>query len=433
MRGRYWQLELWVLATALVLLPALASLFGFGSEVLISIIVVYLAWHLVQIYRLYRWQVSSRQLYPPGAVGIWSDIFHEIYLSQKSNRDQRRKLKEIIAEFRASTAAMPDGALILDSTEEIRWFNKAAAALLGLKTATDQGQRITNLIRNPRFLEYEQSRDYDQPLVIPSPLDESVTLSFQITPYSKDQRLMLVRDITRVQKLERIRQDFVANVSHELRTPLTVINGYLEMLGEGDSPELKAINKPLQQMRQQALNMGHLVDDLLLLSRLDSIDEEHTRHSPVDVNLLLDSICAEARVLGKEKEQTVLFRAGTELGLMGSEKLLRSAFANLAFNAVRYTPAKGRILLEWQRQGDELIMSVTDNGPGIEAEHIPRLTERFYRVDSGRTRRQGGTGLGLAIVKHALELHQGRLQIDSTPGKGSVFRCHFPASLAIEP
>lgn len=425
--NRYWQAEFWTLAFIIVVIGLIGSLFDRAAACIAVIIFAYLLWNLIQLSRLYKWLVKSKSLYPPAAPGIWGEIFNHLYILQRNNRKELKKLKGIISEFRASTSALKEGALIISNQGEIRWFNKASEKLLGLKASTDVGQRLFNLLRHPSFIEYEQVRDYEKPLTIQSPADENLILNIHITPYNNDQRLVMIRDVTEKHHLERVRQDFVANVSHELRTPLTVINGYLEMLDPDMYPELSNVEKPLQMMRQQALNMGHLVDDLLLLSRLDNKDPtQNGKPQSVDINIMLDSICAEARVLSGEKEQTILFHSHSNATLFGSEKQLRSAFSNLVFNAVRYTQKGGKIDIFWKETAQHLVMIVSDNGPGIEQEHIPRLTERFYRVDSGRNRSQGGTGLGLAIVKHVLEMHDGFLDVESTVGKGSEFSCCFP-------
>ncbi|GAA4357808.1 phosphate regulon sensor histidine kinase PhoR [Kangiella marina] len=427
--NRYWQTEFWTLAFVILVVGLIGSLFDRAAASIAVIIFGYLVWNLVQLSRLYKWLVKSRSLYPPAAPGIWGEIFNHLYVLQRKNRKELKKLKGIISEFRASTSALREGALIISNQGEIRWFNKASEKLLGLKASTDIGQRLFNLLRHPSFIEYEQARDYEKPLTIHSPADENLILNIHITPYNNDQRLVMIRDVTEKHHLERVRQDFVANVSHELRTPLTVIHGYLEMLDPEMYPELANVEKPLQMMRQQALNMGHLVDDLLLLSRLDAKDSaQNGKPKDIDINIMLDSICAEARVLSGEKNQTILFHSHSNATLTGSEKQLRSAFSNLVFNAVRYTHKAGRIDIYWKESDQSYMMTVSDNGPGIEPEHIPRLTERFYRVDSGRNRSQGGTGLGLAIVKHVLESHGGYLDINSTVGKGSDFTCYFPKS-----
>ncbi len=425
--NRYWQAEFWTLTFIIVVMGLIGSLFDRAAACIAVIILAYLVWNLIQLSRLYRWLVKSRSLYPPSAPGIWGEIFNHLYVLQRKNRKELKKLKGIISEFRASTSALREGALIISNQGEIRWFNKASEKLLGLKASTDIGQRLFNLLRHPSFIEYEQARDYEKPLTIHSPANDKLILNIHITPYNNDQRLVMIRDVTEKHHLERVRQDFVANVSHELRTPLTVINGYLEMLDPDMYPELTTVEKPLQMMRQQALNMGHLVDDLLLLSRLDGKEPvQNGAPQEVDINIMLDSLCAEARVLSGDKNQTILFHSHSNQTLTGSEKQLRSAFSNLVFNAVRYTQKDGRIDIYWKETDQHLVMSVSDNGQGIEAEHIPRLTERFYRVDSGRNRSQGGTGLGLAIAKHVLEVHNGYLDIQSTVGKGSEFSCYFP-------
>ena len=425
--NRYWQAEFWTLTFIIVVMGLIGSLFDRAAACIAAIILAYLVWNLIQLSRLYKWLVKSRSLYPPSAPGIWGEIFNHLYVLQRKNRKELKKLKGIISEFRASTSALREGALIISNQGEIRWFNKASEKLLGLKASTDIGQRLFNLLRHPSFIEYEQARDYEKPLTIHSPANDKLILNIHITPYNNDQRLVMIRDVTEKHHLERVRQDFVANVSHELRTPLTVINGYLEMLDPDMYPELTTVEKPLQMMRQQALNMGHLVDDLLLLSRLDGKEPvQNGAPQEVDINIMLDSLCAEARVLSGDKNQTILFHSHSNQTLTGSEKQLRSAFSNLVFNAVRYTQKDGRIDIYWKETDQHLVMSVSDNGQGIEAEHIPRLTERFYRVDSGRNRSQGGTGLGLAIAKHVLEVHNGYLDIQSTVGKGSEFSCYFP-------
>lgn len=424
-KNRYWQAELWAILFALLLAALFGSLFEQSFTFVAVILFAYLFWHLFQLSRLFHWIFISKAIYPPAAPGVWGEVFNQLYNRQRKHRADLKKLNDIVSEFRDSTRALKEGAMIISNIGEIRWFNKAAAKLIGLKSSVDIGQRLFNLLRHPDFIEYEAARDYGKPLTIPSPINADLILSLSITPYNEDQRLVIIRDITEKYHLERVRQDFVANVSHELRTPLTVITGYLEMLDPEVNPNLQSVSKPLGMMRQQALNMGHLVDDLLLLSKLDSKVDTNS-YKTIDINLLLDSICAEARAFSGEKDQQILFHSHTNAMLKASEKQLRSAFSNLVFNAVRYTPAKGKIDIYWQEDDSHLVLKVVDNGPGIASEHLPRLTERFYRVDTGRNRSQGGTGLGLAIVKHVLELHGAKLEIESTIGKGSSFSCRFP-------
>jgi two-component system phosphate regulon sensor histidine kinase PhoR len=315
---------------------------------------------------------------------------------------------------------------MLDAQGNLEWWNRAAETLLGLKRNQDGGQPITNLIRHPRFQEYFRQDSYAEPLELASPIDDHIRLQYQVTLYGNGEHLMLVRDVTRVHQLEQMRKDFVANVSHELRTPLTVITGYLETLLDN----VEAINprwsRALQQMQQQGTRMQNLLNDLLLLARLEASDHP-AASKPVAVEPLLQSILADAQALSAGNAHQISLEADPALRLKGSESELRSAFSNLVFNAVKYTPAGGRIHIRWWADAHGAHLAVEDDGPGIEAKHVPRLTERFYRVDASRSANTGGTGLGLAIVKHVLIHHRGKLQIHSTPGKGSTFTCHFPA------
>jgi two-component system phosphate regulon sensor histidine kinase PhoR len=420
---RHWGSEIGfvILVATLGLLIGLVT--GSSGEILLVLALLYLTWHLRQLYRLRRWLSESRSLYPPESIGIWSDIFHSIYLLQRKNRKSRQRLSKILSEFRASTAALPDGAIVLDEQGEIIWFNKAAEHLLGLNNKQDIGQRIVNLLRNPRFVAYFEQENYSLPVEIDSPINRHLKLSLRIIPYSKKQRLLVVRDISRITQLEKIRQDFVANVSHELRTPLTVVNGYLEIFNDAKDQLPLFFHRPIAQMGEQIKRMRALVDDLLTLSKLES-NASSINHQEIKPHHILAKIVDEAKVLSGGNHH-IQFDCHTDLAIKGNEQELTSAFSNLIFNAVRYTPAGGLITVSWKETEQGLVMSVSDNGPGIEAIHIPRLTERFYRVDDGRDRDSGGTGLGLAIVKHVLERHGSYLMIESKPGEGSRFSCRF--------
>jgi two-component system phosphate regulon sensor histidine kinase PhoR len=423
---RYWGVEIWFVSLISSVAILIGLFTGYTGEILFLLVAAYLAWHLRQIYRLKYWLTKSRDLYPPDSQGIWSDIFHSIYLLQKRNRKSRKRLTNILSEFRASTAALPDGAIVLGKLSDIIWFNRSAELLLGFNTKQDIGQRISNLIRNPRFVNYLNSGDYSLPIEMTSPIDDDVKLSFRLTTYNKNQRLLIVRNISRIYQLEKIRQDFVANVSHELRTPLTVVNGYVEIFADSKDQLPSFFGRPIDQMGQQVLRMRSLVDDLLTLSKLESGDDA-SRNDKVKPHIVLKRIAEEARALSDSKH-TIEFKCDTESAILGNEKELHSAFSNLVFNAVRYTPEGGTITIGWQQEHQGLKMSVQDTGPGIDAVHIPRLTERFYRVDDGRDREVGGTGLGLAIVKHILEGHGSELRIESELGRGSCFYCYFIAA-----
>ncbi|WMS88895.1 phosphate regulon sensor histidine kinase PhoR [Pleionea litopenaei] len=422
---RYWGVEIWFVSMVTIVAIIIGLFTGYTGEILFVMTASYLAWHLRQIYRLKRWLTTSRDLYPPDSEGIWSDIFHSIYLLQKRNRKSKKRLTRILSEFRSSTAALPDGAIVLGEMTEIIWFNKSAENLIGLNVRKDIGQRITNLIRNPRFVSYLEHGDYTLPVEVTSPIDDDIKLSLRLTEYNKNQRLLMVRNITRLYQLEKIRQDFVANVSHELRTPLTVVNGYVEIFSDSKEQLPTFFHRPVDQMGQQVLRMRSLVDDLLTLSKLESGDEP-VREVSVSPSMILKRIVEEAKALSEGKHK-ITFDSDNDAIIKGNEKELHSAFSNLIFNAVRYTPKGGQIKVTWHQLDDGFRMAVEDNGPGIDAVHLPRLTERFYRIDDGRDRSVGGTGLGLAIVKHILERHGTRLQITSEVGRGSCFYCDFKA------
>lgn len=386
----------------------------------------YLGWHLQQLLRLHKW-LRTRQgdEAPPDGHGLWGEVLDNIYHLQRRDQKVRARLQAVIDRVQESTAALKDAVIMLDSDGNLEWWNIAAEKLLGLKTPQDSGQQITNLVRDPRFIEYFESHNYSEPLELPSPVSDHLRLQFHITQYGNREHLMLVRDITRLHQLEQMRKDFVANVSHELRTPLTVIAGYLETLLDNVENVNPRWLRALQQMQQQGGRMQNLLNDLLLLAKLEATDYP-SDNQPVAVDLLLLSIKNDAQALSGQRHHRISLQADASLHLKGSEAELRSAFSNLVFNAVKYTPDEGEIHIRWWGDEQGAHLSVQDSGLGIEAKHLPRLTERFYRVDSSRASNTGGTGLGLAIAKHVLLRHRARLEIASSLGQGSTFTCHFP-------
>ena len=391
----------------------------------------YLYWNLRQLLRLHHWlQRSGPDELPPESSGVWGEVFDAIYHLQKRNQRARGRLQAVIDRVQESTAALRDAVIMLDRQGNLEWWNRAAGTLLGLKRKQDGGQPITNLVRHPRFKEYFEQENYREPLELPSPVNDHVRLQFQLTLYGNGEHLMLVRDVTRVHQLEQMRKDFVANVSHELRTPLTVITGYLETLQDNVDEINPRWRRALQQMQQQGSRMQNLLNDLLLLARLEAA-EYPADNKPVAVDLLLLSIRNDAQALSGSRNHRISLDADATVKLKGSETELRSAFSNLVFNAVKYSPDGGEIRIRWWGDAEGAHLSVQDSGIGIEARHIPRLTERFYRVDASRSINTGGTGLGLAIVKHVLIHHRGQLQIDSLIGKGSPFTCHFPPAQVV--
>lgn len=425
--------DLWRLGWGLLLALLLGLLLGQVFFWLFLFTLSYVLWQQRQLYRLYRWLQKPKKRQPPSEVGIMEGIVREIDFMRERHRSRKSKLSQYLKRFQTATAALPDATVVLNHYDEIEWANEASRRLLGLKSPWDVGQRISNLIRHPDFVELMTlDRKLSSTIELPSPINPELHLNIRIVPYGQGQRLLVVRDITRLHRLERMRRDFVANVSHELRTPLTVLRGYLEALeGTGNAvPETWL--RSCRIMRDQVARMQHLIEDLLMLSRL-----ENRKKKPaavlVAVPEMLEGICREARVLSGDRQHQIELEADTQLWLQGDERELHSAFSNLVVNAIRYTPAQGKITIYWFKEANQPCLEVRDTGEGIAAEHIPRLTERFYRVDKGRSREKGGTGLGLAIVKHVLNHHEARLEIESELGKGSVFRCLFPVERAQRP
>ncbi len=387
----------------------------------------YLGWTLAQLLRLHTWlKQHQADEPPPDGYGLWGEVFDSIYHLQRRDQRVRGRLQAVIDRVQESTAALTDAVIMLDSDGNLEWWNRAAETLLGLKTPQDSGQPVTNLVRHPAFKDYFEQNNHSEPLELPSPINDRLRLQFHITQYGNREHLMLVRDITRLHQLEQMRKDFVANVSHELRTPLTVISGYLETLLDNVDDINPRWLRALQQMQQQGGRMQNLLNDLLLLAKLEATDYP-SDNQPVAIDLLLLSIKGDAQALSNERHHRIGLEADANFKLKGSEAELRSAFSNLIFNAVKYTPDEGEIRIRWWGDEQGAYLSVQDSGLGIEAKHLPRLTERFYRVDSSRASNTGGIGLGLAIVKHVLLRHRARLDISSVLGKGSTFTCHFPA------
>ena len=406
-----------VLAGLGVLVGWLLGQAGFGMA---GGLLLWSALQLRQLLRLQRW-LASRRMHAPESEGAWQPIFDSLERRRKADRRRRRRLLEALEAFRDAARALPDGIIAIDDTDTIHWFNKSAKRLLGLRYPTDVGNHLTHLVRSPRFVQWLGEGRLDDPLIdLPSPGDERVRLLCRLIAYRPGFRMLIVRDVSNLMRLEQIRRDFVANVSHELRTPLTVINGYMEAL---EPEELGELGGLFVQMRQQSRRMAHIVEDLLTLSRLEA--QSMPVADQVAMRPLLGTILRDAQALSAGRHRIELC-VSTELDLLGSGKDLHSAFSNLVVNAVRYTPDGGEIRLVWEMRDQDACFSVSDTGPGIPAQHLPRLTERFYRVSNSRSRDSGGTGLGLAIVKHVLNSHGARLEIESRVGEGSCFRCVFP-------
>ncbi|KDN99797.1 PAS domain-containing sensor histidine kinase [Pseudomonas sp. R32] len=418
-----------LLITVCLLAGLISGYYGWSLALGLAI---YLGWTLKQLLRLHEWlRLHKPDEAPPDGYGLWGEVFDSIYHLQRRDQRVRGRLQAVIDRVQESTAALKDAVIMLDSDGNLEWWNRAAETLLGLKTPQDSGQPVTNLVRHPRFKEYFEQENYLEPLEIPSPINDRMRVQLHITRYGNNEHLMLVRDVTRIHQLEQMRKDFVANVSHELRTPLTVIAGYLETLLDNVEEVNPRWVRALQQMQQQGGRMQTLLNDLLLLAKLEATDYP-SDNQPVAVDTLLQSIKGDAQALSGQRNQRISLEAEPGIRLKGSEAELRSAFSNLVFNAVKYTQDEGQIRIRWWADEQGAHLSVQDSGIGIDPKHLPRLTERFYRVDSSRASNTGGTGLGLAIVKHVLLRHRARLEISSVPGHGSTFTCHFaPAQMAV--
>tara|TARA_R100000306_G_scaffold62590_2_gene74954 strand:+ start:40766 stop:42100 length:1335 start_codon:yes stop_codon:yes gene_type:complete len=401
-----------------------------GQPALVVLIgtLIYLVYHLLQLRRLYNWlkrNEGAQPSPPPEGRGIWGYVFDAMYLLQRREREALLEQKSIIDKAQESTSALEMAVIMISGKGSLVWWNPAANRLLGLQSPKDRHQPVTNLIREPQFIEYFNRGLYKNPLKLNSPVKPSVMLEFQITSFGEGERLMLVRDISQLHRLEMMRKDFVGNVSHELRTPITVITGYLETMLDDRENLPKRWVRPIEQMAQQSHRMENIIRDLLTLSQLETRSASK-QQSAINLLSLLRDIKQDAEQVFAEKGQTFLLSCDEVHYLRGNLNELYSAVSNLVLNAAKYTQPGGQINLTVVMGERGLDVSVADDGPGIAPHHIPRLTERFYRVDESRSTDTGGTGLGLAIVKHVLARHDATLEIKSQVGKGSQFICHFP-------
>jgi two-component system phosphate regulon sensor histidine kinase PhoR len=404
-----------------------AAAFGGGTAAAVCAVVLLTAacaFHLRNVVRLKRWLRAPALDSLPQSAGDWEELYAGLARLLRNQHESATGLSHEVERFRLAGAAMPEGLVILDGDDRILWCNLAAERHFGLELARDAGQQVTYLVRQPQFAHYLAAQNYGEPLLLRMPRPQELVLSVQLVPYGDNQKLVTSRDVTHWERIETMRRDFIANVSHELRTPLTVLVGFLETLNGMPRLDNDIARRTLRLMTEQGSRMQRLVEDLLTLSRLEST-QNPPREEPVDVGRLARELRDDAAALSNGRHRVTL---AVESGdwVMGSEEELRSAFGNLVSNAVRYTPEGGEIRIAWRPQDGAPAFSVQDSGIGIEPQHLPRLTERFYRVDRGRSRDTGGTGLGLAIVKHVLNRHQTRLDIRSEPGKGSTFTAMFP-------
>jgi two-component system phosphate regulon sensor histidine kinase PhoR len=403
------------------------SVVGTGAALLVVAIgaAAVIGFHLWHLQCISDWASASIDAEIPEGRGVWALVFASIYRRMRVRSAYEWELRHIIERFQQASAAIPDGIVVLDASNRIDWTNPRALAQLGLDLRHDRGQPIANLVRQPEFLRYLEAGDYGASIVVNSNRDPARTLALQLVPFAADQKLLLSRDVTELEAVARMRRDFIANVSHELKTPLTVVSGFIETLQDLDLDERQR-TRFLQLMQEQAKNMQRLVADLLTLSSLES-DQNPVHEERFAIEPLLRALWADAKGLSNGQHRVTL-DLGDAATILGSRDELASAFGNLISNAIGYTPSLGTIALAWRVDPDGSgVFSVTDTGIGIAAEYLPRLTERFYRVDRGRSRATGGTGLGLAIVKHVLLRHQAELEVASQRGKGSTFAVRLPA------
>lgn len=390
----------------------------------------YLGYHIYYRALLASWLLKSDVSAIPVGIGVWDEIFYALDRLVRLHKRSNSKLFAVLDRFEHAAQAIPDGIVMLNESDQIDWFNPAACRHFGLDHKSDRGQFIGYLIRQSAFHDYLSGDDYRWPLVMKSPNSRDITLSVQMVPFGDKQKMLISRDVTQFEMVEAMRRDFVANVSHELRTPLTVVGGFLETFLDMRNIPPEDFYKYCDLMQQQTERMRRLVEDLLALSRLES-PQNRLVEKRVDMAGLIQSLYQDAMSLSAGRHPINLVN-NCDVGILGNADELVSGLGNLVSNAVRYTPAGKEITLTWGWRDNELCFSVQDRGDGIEAQHIARLTERFYRVDRGRSRETGGTGLGLAIAKHVLTRHHGRLVIESKVGYGSCFSACFPVSRVIK-
>ena len=389
---------------------------------LLAASLISLTWH---VYRLLSFERAMRSDNFDGfrhGEGVWEQIFSRFRFERDRASRRRKEYRMLLREIRKSTSAMPDGAVILDANNDIVACNRASKELAGLKRKKDRGQRVDNIIRDPELTRLLYDDAAEATVEIRSPVRDAEWLSCRVVPYGGEQKLLLLRDVTQRMRLSKMRRDFVANASHELRSPLTVISGYLDSLADDDGMP-PGWRKPVTQMRRQASRMRQLLSELLELSRLESAGPSRAEQS-IDVVALAKS--AREALGGHVNVARISVNAESQARLRGNEAEIETVIINLLSNAIRHTPADGDISVTWRAHADGAELLVADTGEGIDPEFIPRLTERFFRVDKGRNRDDGGTGLGLAIVKHILARHDAELVVTSEGGRGSEFCCSFP-------
>ncbi|WP_047550855.1 phosphate regulon sensor histidine kinase PhoR [Methylotenera sp. G11] len=395
-----------------------------------SILLIYLAIQVYGLYQLQTWLKKPILGDIPEGFGLWEDVFNAILKYERNNNLKKSELNAALERFNTVANAIPDGLVILNATNEIEWCTANAESQLGLNLATDKHLPIVNLVRNSHFIAYLYNGVYNDPFKLKDARNTDAILEIWLIPLVSKQKLLISRDITQLEKVDAMRRDFIANVSHELRTPLTVVGGFIETLSDMEGAVPESIRGYFDMMQDQTTRMRRLIEDLLTLSHIES-NTQPPEDRPIEMLALINMLHNDAKALSNGRHH-ISVDIDQQLDLSGAADELHSALGNLVSNAVRYTPEGGEIRISWQPRNKLAVFSVSDNGIGIEQQHIDRLTERFYRVDRSRSRETGGTGLGLSIVKHILTRHQAKLAISSIPGKGSTFSAIFPESRIIK-
>ena len=418
-----WMKTLATLAVMLAIAIVAGFIIGHPWPVITLTALGIVTWHYWRLHGVLSRLTARQRLTPPQGDGIWNELDRLLFRSQGEMRGRKRRLIDMLRAYRAAAAALPDAIVVVErNSQRVQWLNEAATTLLGLHYPDDIGAALGERLQPLSLSHWLAGGRNAEPLMDEaSPVDASVRLSLRLIPYSDELWLLVARDVSKLMRLEQVRRDFVANVSHELRTPLTVIHGYLDMLDPAEQPEWAPM---LAEMQRQSQRMTQLVEDLLTISRLEA--QDRLPDESVSMTPMLTTLKREAEALSHQRHAIVI-EDSAHVDLWGSTKELHSAFSNLVSNAVRYTPAGGTITIRFVREGEGAVLQVRDSGYGIPTAHLPRITERFYRVSTSRSRESGGTGLGLSIVKHVLNLHQARLEIESQVGLGSTFSSHFGA------
>jgi len=410
----------------LMLAPASVTVLGADAMLAFAIgLSIYAIWHLIQAARLLSFLLTGSRPQTGWIWGLWREAFDQVDKLKRRDSKRKRRQQNVFSRIRKMAAAMPDAVLTLGSDGEISWLNRQAEVYFGLVGESVVGRKLVDLIEHPTLRDYLKAGRFRRGLEVEAPGDPAMTLAISVTRFKKrrERHLLVARDITRQYHLNRTQRDFSLNVSHELRTPLTVLRGYLEVMADGEE-QTSPKRLPLLRMQEQVALMQGLIQDLFTLSRLE-YGAEAIKRDPVAVFDMLEEIVMEAGEQARNTHHVLELKGDRSLVILGDESLLRCAFSNLLSNAIRHTPGRTQVDVSWSRAGDLAEFKVRDNGTGIPVRHLPRLTERFYRVDAGRSRETGGTGLGLAIVRQILDMHEARLNVSSEEGRGSTFSCQF--------